>query len=78
VLYLAVVIITVAVNVPLNDDIKSAGAPDGIADLALVRDQFNEAKWTGWNHFRTLATTAAFGCLAWALVVLGRVGSPGS
>ena len=77
VLYLAVVIATVAVNVPLNDDIKAAGAPDGIADLALVRNQFNEARWVGWNLFRALATTAAFGCLAWALVILGRVGSPG-
>ena len=75
VLYLAVVIITLAVNVPLNDDIKAAGAPDSIADLALVRDQFNEARWVGWNHFRAVATTAAFGCLAWALVLLGRVES---
>jgi uncharacterized membrane protein len=74
VLYLAVVVITVAVNVPLNDDIKAAGAPDSIADLALVREQFNEARWVGWNHFRAVATTVAFGCLAWALVLLGRVG----
>jgi len=76
VLYLAVVVITLAVNVPLNDHIKAAGAPDSIADLAGVRDQFNESKWVGWNHFRAVATTAAFGCLAWALVLLGRVGSP--
>lgn len=76
VLYLAVVIATVAVNVPLNDEIKDAGDPDRIADLAAVREQFNEARWVGWNHFRTVATTAAFGCLTWALVLLGRVGSP--
>ena len=74
VLYLAVVVTTVAVNVPLNDDIKAAGAPDSIADLALVRERFNEARWVGWNHFRAVATTVAFGCLAWALVLLGRVG----
>jgi uncharacterized membrane protein len=77
VLYLAVVVITVAVNVPLNDGIKAAGEPDRIADLARVREQFNEARWVGWNLFRALATTVAFGCLAWALVLLGRVGSPG-
>ncbi len=76
VLYLAVVVATVAVNVPLNDDIKAAGDPDRIADLARVREQFNEARWVGWNHFRTVATTAAFGCLTWGLVLLGRVGSP--
>ncbi len=75
VLYLAVVVATVAVNVPLNDAIKAAGDPDRIADLARVREQFNEARWVGWNHFRTLATTAAFGSLAWALVLLGRVES---
>ena len=74
VLYLAVVVITVAVNVPLNDDIKAAGKPDSIADLALVREQFNEARWVSWNHFRAVATTVAFACLAWALVLLGRVG----
>ena len=77
VLYLAVVVITVRVNVPLNDGIKAAGDPDGIADLAGVREHFNEARWNGWNLFRALATTVAFGCLAWALVLLGRVGSPG-
>jgi len=77
VLYLAVVVITVAVNVPLNDGIKAAGEPDRIADLARVREQFNEARWVGWNLFRALTATVAFGCLAWALVLLGRVGSPG-
>ena len=76
VLYMAVVVITVSVNVPLNDGIKAAGDPDGIADLAVVREQFNEERWVGWNLFRALATTIAFGCLAWALVLLGRVGSP--
>ncbi len=73
VLYVAVVVITVSVNVPLNDGIKAAGDPDGIADLTAVREQFNEERWVGWNLFRALATTIAFGCLAWALVLLGRV-----
>lgn len=39
-LYLAVIVIRVAVNVPLNDQIKAAGDPDGIDDLAEVREQF--------------------------------------
>jgi uncharacterized membrane protein len=44
-LYLVVVVITLAVNVPLNDALKAAGDPDRIADLAAVRDQFDEARW---------------------------------
>lgn len=75
VLYLAVVVITVAVNVPLNDGIKAAGAPDRIADLAEVREQFNETKWVRWNLVRVVLTTAAFGFLAWALVLIGRATS---
>jgi hypothetical protein len=37
VLYLAAVIITLAVNVPLNDAIKAAGNPDGVDDLDTAR-----------------------------------------
>ena len=71
-LYLATVVITLVVNVPLNDGIKAAGSPDLIADLAAVRSAFNETKWVRWNLVRVVITTAAFGCLAWALVLLGR------
>jgi uncharacterized membrane protein len=73
VLYLAAVVITIAVNVPLNDALKAAGPPDRIADLAAVRQRFNEARWAGWNLVRTLISTAAFGCLAWALVAYGEL-----
>jgi uncharacterized membrane protein len=72
VLYLVVFAITIAVNVPRNDAIKAAGAPDRIADLAAVRASFDEARWRSWNLVRTVATTTAFGLLAWALVVHGR------
>jgi uncharacterized membrane protein len=71
VLYLAVVVITLAVNVPLNDAIKAAGQPDRIGDLGGVRQRFSEARWAGWNLVRTVTSTAAFVCLAWALVVYG-------
>jgi len=76
VLYLAVFVITIGVNVPLNDGLKAAGAPDRIADLAAVRERFNEAKWIRWNLVRTVACTAAFGCLCWALVLYGRIATP--
>jgi uncharacterized membrane protein len=71
VLYLAVVVITLVVNVPLNDAIKAAGDPDAI-DLAAVRERFDEARWVAWNVVRAILTTAALGCLAWALVQFGR------
>lgn len=71
-LYLAVFVITIAVNVPLNDAIKAAGDPDRISDLAGVRERFDEARWAGWNVVRAVACTAAFGCLMWALVEFGR------
>ena len=72
VLYLAVVVITLGINVPLNDEIKEAEEPDRIADLAAVRERFHEARWVGWNLFRAVASTVAFCCLAWALVLHGR------
>jgi len=72
VLYLAVVVITAVVHVPRNDAIKAAGAPDRISDLAAVRDRFDEARWAAWNVVRAVLSTAALGCLAWALVQYGR------
>ena len=77
VLYLAVIVITLVVNVPLNDGIKAAGSPDSEADLAAVRGDFNEAKWVRWNLVRAVLTGIAFGCLAWALVLLGRASESG-
>jgi uncharacterized membrane protein len=72
-LYLPVVVLTIAVNVPLNNAIKAEPDPDRIDDLAAVRERFNEARWNRSNHFRAVATTVAFGCLVWALVEYGRV-----
>jgi uncharacterized membrane protein len=78
VLYLVVFVITIGINVPLNDGLKAAGAPDRIADLAAVRERFNEARWVRWNVVRAVLTTAAFACLAWALVLYGRAAPGGS
>ena len=70
-LYLVTFLITIAVNVPLNDAIKAAGDPDRI-DLATVRADFHEARWMAWNVVRAVLNTVAFGCLTWALVLAGR------
>jgi uncharacterized membrane protein len=71
VLYLVAVVITMAVNVPLNDAIKAAGDPSHV-DVALVREKFHESRWAAWNLVRVAATIPAFGLLAWALVLYGR------
>ena len=67
-LYLAAFVITIRVHVPLNDEIKAAGNPDHIADLATVRGRFDEARWARWNVVRAVASTVALGCLALALM----------
>jgi uncharacterized membrane protein len=72
VLYAVQLVITIRINVPLNDALLAAGAVDGITDLGAVRERF-EARWLRWNHVRTLLSTGALGCLAWALVTYGRV-----
>jgi uncharacterized membrane protein len=74
-LYVVAVVITLAVNVPLNDAIKAAGDPDRIQDLAAVRERFHEARWATFNVIRTLLSAGAFVSLAWALVVYGRLTS---
>jgi uncharacterized membrane protein len=71
-LYLAAVVITFAVHEPLNVKIKDAGDPGSITNPAAVRDAFHETRWVAWHIVRTITTTAAFGCLVWALVLHGR------
>ncbi|WP_433328271.1 DUF1772 domain-containing protein [Spirillospora sp. CA-294931] len=71
VLYAVAFGITMAVNVPLNDDLAAAGDPAAISDPAAVRAAFEE-RWVAWNTARTVASTAALACLLRALVVHGR------
>lgn len=72
VLYLAAVVITVAVHLPLNDALKAAGNPAEMADPAAVRADFHEERWVVWNLVRTVTSTVAFACLSWALVLWGK------
>ncbi|GIH08705.1 membrane protein [Rhizocola hellebori] len=71
-LYLAIVIITGRINVPLNDALKAAGDPNTI-DVTAAREHFNEALWIRWNHVRSVACFLAFACLTWATVLYGRI-----
>jgi uncharacterized membrane protein len=70
-LYSAGLVSTIVLNVPLNDELAAAGEPDPAADLPAARERF-EARWARWNVVRAVASTAAFGCLTWALVLHGR------
>jgi uncharacterized membrane protein len=72
-LYTVMVVITFAVHIPLNDDLKQAGDPASIENLAAVRDDF-VTPWVAWDIVRTLATTAAFASLTWALALRARTG----
>ena len=71
VLYLVTVILTIAVNVPLNDALKAAGDPATI-DVAAARAAFDEAKWVTFNLVRTLLALVSFGILGWALYLTGK------
>jgi uncharacterized membrane protein len=69
--YLITVIITMTVNVPLNEALKAAGDPDRIGDLAQVRRNFQEPRWVRFNAVRTVLSIAAFGCLIGGLIAHG-------
>jgi uncharacterized membrane protein len=71
-LYLVAFVVTIAVNVPLNNALEAAGDPDQIADLTTVRNQFDESRWVAWNNARSAVSVVGFGCLTWALVQYGR------
>ncbi|MCX5065384.1 DUF1772 domain-containing protein [Micromonospora lupini] len=70
-LYLVVLGVTAVVNVPLNTVLAQAGDVDRITDLAALRERF-EVAWVRGNVVRAVASTGAFGLLAWALAAAGR------
>lgn len=67
--YLAAVVVTMAVNVPLNDGIKKVADTTGHESLANARAQFQESKWAVFNHVRTIFTLAATGFTSAAMWV---------
>ena len=71
VLYVISMIVTMAVNVPMNDALKAAGDPATI-DVAAARAAFDETKWQAFNLVRTVLATVSFGFLGWALFLTGR------
>ncbi|GAA0590220.1 DUF1772 domain-containing protein [Kribbella sandramycini] len=75
VLYLITMVLTVAVNVPLNDALKAAGDPNTI-DVAAARAAFDEARWRTFNGVRVVLDLIAFGLLGWALYLTGKAAQP--
>jgi uncharacterized membrane protein len=71
VLYVAVVVITFAINAPLSKELGAAGEVDHIADLAAARKKF-EGRWVRWNVVRSVLSTLAFACAAWGLLQYGH------
>lgn len=69
-LAVATVVVTGALNVPLNDALAAAGPVDTIRDLAGVRADF-ESAWRRWNVVRTLTSTASVAALAVAALRSG-------
>lgn len=68
--------ITFGVHEPLNEKLRTATEPGGNAGPAAVRAQLDETMWTAWNTVRALASTIAFGCLTWTLVLHRGPGRP--
>ena len=58
----AMLVITGAVNVPMNNALMN-----GQTNYAELRAAF-EASWVKWNIVRALAATAGFGCLVGAIL----------
>jgi uncharacterized membrane protein len=71
VLYLITMIVTIAVNVPMNDALKAAGDPNTI-DVTAARAAFDETKWRAYNLARVILSTLAFALLAWSLYLTGK------
>ncbi len=66
VLYIAVLVITFRVNVPLNNELDRTNL-NQLANPAELRARF-ESTWVRWNVIRALLNTAAFASLSYALV----------
>ncbi|MER7756768.1 anthrone oxygenase family protein [Kitasatospora sp. NPDC097643] len=71
VLYVAALMVTMGVNIPLNNELAQAGDPSQIHDFAAVRTKF-EGTWVATNMLRTLLCTAGLVSLTRALVLHGR------
>lgn len=61
--------VTMAVNVPLNDGIKAVVDTTSALSASAARKQFQERRWTQYNHLRVIATLVAVIAVVLALLV---------
>jgi uncharacterized membrane protein len=70
-LYLVAIVVTGALNIPLNNALEATRGADTPEAWAAARQAFEEP-WMRWNIVRTLASTGALGAIVWALVRFGQ------
>ena len=60
------VVVTAAGNIPLNDALAAIDPGAGASTLHAAREAFEDS-WVRWNVLRALTSTAALGCLGYAI-----------
>ncbi|MFF3764103.1 DUF1772 domain-containing protein [Streptomyces sp. NPDC001922] len=73
--YLAMVVLTVTVNLPLNDELAALGDPAAASDLSVV-ERFRTV-WGPVNVARTVLCVISLGTLCSVLIRHGRLSVPG-
>ncbi|MCZ0206106.1 DUF1772 domain-containing protein [Streptomyces sp. UMAF16] len=73
--YLVVLVITVAVNLPLNAELAALGNPATAKDLPSVIEDFKSV-WVPVNVVRTVLCLLSLGALCSALLRYGRATAP--
>ncbi|MFI8462063.1 DUF1772 domain-containing protein [Kitasatospora sp. NPDC085464] len=72
-LYVVALMVTMGVNIPLNNQLAAAGDPSQIQDFASVRAHFADS-WVPVNMLRTALCTGGLLALTRSLVLHGRSG----
>jgi uncharacterized membrane protein len=68
---LGVFVPSFAVNIPMNDALDHATVPSALAGAARVWTDYS-ARWTAWNHVRTVASLASLVLVGAGLFAWGR------
>ena len=68
--YVASLVVTFRINIPLNNRLDAAGDPAHLSDPRAVWQAF-DGPWHRWNRIRAVLCVVAFGSLCWALVQYG-------
>jgi uncharacterized membrane protein len=64
---------TVAVNIPMNDDLDAAQVPTSAQEAARLWSDYS-TRWTRWNHLRAASSLASLLITSLGIFVWGRQG----